>query len=157
MIVKSNVLYVIFQTCWACLHCARAGSKGHRRLRVWGGDFLSFFRREGKTVLRQVNFIIPSCYHFIFFTKTKRMFVFVDVESQRHRRASFFWDWCKLFLENKFSVVSCLFTSHFDATTVWLHVHILCKPLMSVFFHCRTQTNFGVVWFGESSFLVFLS
>ncbi len=35
--------------------------------------------------------------------------------------------------KNIVSVVSCLFISHFYATTVWLRVHILCKPLMSVF------------------------
>ncbi len=43
--------------------------------------------KDGFKASKLHNSIMLSFY---FFTKTKRMFVFVDGESQRHRRASFF-------------------------------------------------------------------
>ncbi len=92
-----------------------------------------------------------------FLLRVKECLFFVDVESQRHRRASFFWDWCKLFLENK--CFCCLLLVY---VTFWCNNSVItCSYFMYTidvcFFYCRTQTNFGVVWFGESSFLVFLS
>ncbi len=94
IIVNSNVLHVIFQTCWACVFIVPA--PGVKDRSAWRAcvrrRLLCFFGREGKTVLRQVNFIIPS--FFFFFTKSKIMFLcfFVEVYyNMRHRRASFFW------------------------------------------------------------------
>ncbi len=57
------------------------------------------------------------------------MFVFVDVESQRHRRVSFLWDWCKLFLENK--CFCCLLPVYF---TFWCNNSVI---MCSYFFNLK--------------------
>ncbi len=52
--------------------------------------FPQLLQKRGKDGFKASKLHNSIMLSFYFFTKTKRMFVFVDVESQRHKRASFF-------------------------------------------------------------------
>ncbi len=54
---------------------------------IFSANVLQKRGKDGFKASKLHNSIMLSFY---FFTRTKRMFVFVDVESQKHRRASFF-------------------------------------------------------------------
>ncbi len=120
-------LHVIFQTCWACVFTVPT---------PWVKDTEACLCEE------EAIFSASSETSFFLLPSLKQCLFFVDVDCQKHRRASFFWDLCKLLLENIY--FRCLLRVYFTfQCNNSIRVHILYKPLMSLFY-CRTQTNFVV-------------